>query len=67
MERKDFRSTKFPMIFNIIVKPGFDLEKLNEFGYNTPYDYFIGRSMLNTSTTGWGGQVGQSQSVKGCI
>ena len=58
---------EFPLSFNIIVKPGFDENKLLERGFASTYDYFIGRRNSNNSVIGWGGQGINSSNVKGEI
>ena len=58
---------ELPLIFNIIVKPGFDEKKLLEQGFASTYDYFIGRRNSNNSVIGWGGQGINSSNVKGEI
>jgi hypothetical protein len=45
---------EFPVIFNIVVKPGFDIEKLNKLGYDTAHEYFIG-GKKNSGITSWAG------------
>ena len=47
---------KFPVVFKLCIKPGgFDLDKLNRFGYQTAKHYFSGLSMYNDSVIGWAG------------
>ena len=47
---------RFPVVFKLCIKPGgYDLEKLNQYGYQTATDYFYGRSMYNDSLVGWAG------------
>ena len=47
---------QFPVVFKLCIKPGgFDLDKLNQFGYQTATHYFSGESMYNTSLIGWAG------------
>ena len=56
----------FPVVFDFIVKPGFDVEKLNETGYKDELDYFFGRSKFNSSVFGWGGH-GERGEVLGSV
>lgn len=56
----------FPVVFDFIVKPGFNVEKLNETGYKDNDDYFYGRSKFNSTVIGWGGH-GESGEVLGSV
>ena len=40
---------EFPMLINIIVKPGFDTKRLWDHGYANVYSYFLG---LNQNANG---------------
>ena len=44
---------KFPVVFKICFKPGIDLEKLQELGYDSVWGYFSGQSRFNNSVFGW--------------
>jgi hypothetical protein len=49
---------EFPLIFNIIVSPGFDAHKLVENGYKDVHTYFVGKHMNVFGWTGYGGNLG---------
>ena len=56
MPLKLHEMARFPVVFKLCIKPGgFNLEKLNHFGYQTATDYFYGQSMHNESLIGWAG------------
>ena len=55
---------EFPVIFNLVVKPGFDIKKLNEQGYNTAHEYFMG-SKKNSNITSWAGHEKKINNVSG--
>ena len=47
---------QFPVVFKLCIKPGgYDLDKLQQSGYQTATQYFYGRSRYNTSLVGWAG------------
>ena len=54
----------FPVVFDFIVRPGFDMEELVQEGYNDIDDYFFGRSNSNSTVFGWGGHVEEVADVE---
>ena len=59
------KDSTFPVVFNIIVKPGFDELKLEELGYTDAYWYFMGKNILNASWVGWKGHGKSFNNVSG--
>ena len=58
----------FPVLFKICFKPGFDIEKIQEAGYSSIWNYFKGKSKYNSSIFGWAGHKeggGVFDNVKG--
>ena len=56
MKMKLLETEHFPVVFKLCIKPGgYDLGKLNQFGYQTATHYFYGRSLYNSSLVGWAG------------
>ena len=49
---KNFDQVDFPFFLSVFVRPGFDTEKLKEKGYESVYDFFLGKKR-NASTLGW--------------
>ena len=47
----------FPVIFKVCIKPGFDDEALQEAGYESTFEYFLGKSRYNQSLYGWAGHT----------
>ena len=47
VEERELREIGFPLILKICVGPGFNKTAINEAGYSSSYDFFIGRSMYN--------------------
>jgi hypothetical protein len=55
---------EFPVVFNIVVKPGLDIEKLNKRGYATAHEYFMG-SKKSSGITSWAGLGKEKNNVTG--
>ena len=52
---------ELPILFKVCPDPGFNTTALREEGYAGIYEYFLGRSMFNTSLYGWAGHTNNSQ------
>ena len=48
-------SIHFPCIFRLVIRPGLDVSKLHDLGYDSLEDYFLGKSRFNSNVIGWGG------------
>ena len=46
----------FPLVFKICLKPGYDISKLESYGYMNVYDYFNGTTGKEDVFVGWAGQ-----------
>ena len=57
---KKLNDMKFPIIFKICLKPGFNRTVLREEGYLGPVAYFLGQSRYNHSVYGWAGHTNTS-------
>ena len=57
IEERMLDKMKFPVVFKICFKPGFDLQKLQEVGYDSVSGYFSGQSRFNNSVFGWAGHT----------
>ena len=56
MKMKLLEMEQFPVVFKLCIKPGgYDLDKLQQSGYQTTTRYFYGRSRYNSSLVGWAG------------
>jgi hypothetical protein len=66
VEQQDLKDMDFPLIFKICVEPGFDQKAILEAGYQTSWDYFMGRSRFNSSIFGWAGHTNTS-GVQGSV
>ena len=58
---KKLNDMKFPIIFKICMKPGFNVAALNREGYASITDYFLGQSRYNSSIYGWAGHTNTSE------
>ena len=54
----------FPLIFNIVVKPGYKRSMLNFYGYDDELDYLLGKSRHNSSVLGWGGHNEKGEPIE---
>ena len=45
------------VVFQICPEPAFHQTALQELGYDSTYDYFLGRSRFNSSIYGWSGHT----------
>ena len=61
--QKQLADLKFPVIFKICIKPAFDDEELNEAGYSSSYDYFLGCSKYDGHLMGWAGHTEDGRAV----
>ena len=61
MMEKKLQDMKFPIIFKICMKPGFNVTALKEEGYKNIYSYFYGLSRYNSSLYGWAGHTNTSK------
>ena len=57
IEKKNLNEMKFPVIFKICIKPGFDAEELLRAGYKQAARYFVGESRYNKTLVGWAGHT----------
>ena len=57
IEKKNLNEMKFPVIFKICIKPGFDTEELLRTGYKQAARYFVGESRYNKTLVGWAGHT----------
>ena len=48
-------SIHFPCVFRLVIRPGIDVSKLHDLGYDSLEDYFLGKSRFNSNVIGWGG------------
>ena len=55
VQNKNLKDIEFPIIFNIMVKPGFNESILKDYGYESTIDYFLGTTNINDNNIGWGG------------
>ena len=58
---KKLNDMKFPIIFKICMKPGFNVAALKKEGYASVTDYFLGQSRYNSSIYGWAGHTNTSE------
>ena len=58
---KQLEDLKFPIIFKICMKPGFNTTALKEEGYAGISKYFRGQSSYNSSVYGWAGHTNTSE------
>ena len=67
---KNLEDFNFPVIFKICANPGFNFTALEDAGYSSVFDYFMGQSRFNGSQYGWAGHGNNSverRSVKGKV
>jgi hypothetical protein len=60
VENKNLKDINFPLVFKICKSPGFNINALNEAGYDTIIDYFVGWSKYNPPIHGWAGHTNTS-------
>ena len=53
----------FPVVFKICIKPAYNMKQLNEAGYNSGWDYFLGCSKHNGFLMGWAGHTQDGEVV----
>ena len=56
MKKVPLKHLAFPVVLRVCLTPAFDLRRLEEVGYGSVYDYFMGVSQSKT-LMGWGGLV----------
>ena len=55
--RMNLTKIRFPLVFKICIKPGFNGSEIVNAGYKSRYWYFRGQSMYNSSIYGWAGHT----------
>lgn len=55
VEYRRLRDIEFPILFKVCVNPGFNSEKLSQYGYSDLVGYFHGKSSKSSSFVGWTG------------
>ena len=55
LEEKKLDDIEFPVLFKVCFKNSFNLKNLEEAGYSSVWNYFMGVSMHNKSNYGWAG------------
>ena len=43
----------FPVVFDISISPGINIEELNRMGFENPFFYFTGLNQFNNTAFGW--------------
>ena len=56
--------TGFPVLVKICMGNAFDETKLREYGYDSVFRYFMGKSNLNPNVYGWSGHFKNGTKVK---
>ena len=48
---------EFPLSFRICLNYRFEIERYRDLGYDSRYDFYLGKSMYNKSLVGWNGHT----------
>ena len=57
LEEKKLDEIEFPVLFKVCFKNSFNLKNLEEAGYSSVWNYFMGVSKYNKSNYGWAGNM----------
>ena len=55
VEYRRLMEIEFPILFKVCVNPGFNSDKLSQYGYSDLVGYFHGKSSKGSSVIGWTG------------
>ena len=57
MESEDVKlsTIQFPVVFKVSISPGFDMDQLNQLGFQSIQDYFMGINQFNPTGYDWVG------------
>ena len=69
-EEKYLRSIDFPILIKLCFQDAFNHTQLNNTGYNSVFDYFLGQSFYDKNIFGWAGHTShgtEGAGIKGMI
>ena len=61
-EKMQLDQMDFPAVFKICILPSFNKTELKKVGYNSPFEYFSGKSRYDKQTFGWSGHTEDGKS-----